>query len=570
MTPRRVDAVAACGYVVVLATLLYRVTVGVGLSDESYYATFLDAWLKDGLAGSPMLVLHQTAMLLAYPVTLGFVRLTGGEDGLMLFLRSLFVLLTIATSCAVFVFAKRAQGRRTAMLVATYSLAFIPFSLPAVSYNTVGMLGIVSGLMLAGLTLLPGARRPLWLSVAAAIVLTGAAVAYPPLAPIPFLLGAAFLLSAEAPGQRTSALALLALSAGGGVMAASLVVVALGLGKTLAMLRFTTEVLGGNVGPLTKLALAVQVFQQHPFFLAQCVLALALGAWLARAQGRKPGQAAVCLAGMALMVLSSLASSPALFLISHETVVLVTLCGACPIGFSTPQTAELRRPVRLLFAMALLAGACTLCFATNGLMNFPIGGFGAALLSLMSLAPRAGSAFRPARVAYLAFAASAIVVTVKANYTLIYGEIRNPLFGDAQRVPSGPFAGLLTTREQSTYIDDVARLLDQAGTGSSRFMAIGRLPGFYLLTRMRPVALSTWNFSQAAGAIPRLERATDEFYEVSGHQPDFVGVPTDPWTRPPTPAEERVLSHYTPVRRVSEGASSFVLYARHERFGAVR
>jgi hypothetical protein len=39
------------GLSVILLTLLaYRMTIGVDLSDESYYATFLDGWLKDGLA----------------------------------------------------------------------------------------------------------------------------------------------------------------------------------------------------------------------------------------------------------------------------------------------------------------------------------------------------------------------------------------------------------------------------------------------------------------------------------------------------------------------------------------
>ena len=34
---------------VVLVLLAYRMTIGVDLSDESYYVTFLDGWLKDGL-----------------------------------------------------------------------------------------------------------------------------------------------------------------------------------------------------------------------------------------------------------------------------------------------------------------------------------------------------------------------------------------------------------------------------------------------------------------------------------------------------------------------------------------
>ena len=52
--------------VIVLALLAYRMTIGVDLSDELYYATFLDGWLKDGLGHSENLALQQSAALLIF------------------------------------------------------------------------------------------------------------------------------------------------------------------------------------------------------------------------------------------------------------------------------------------------------------------------------------------------------------------------------------------------------------------------------------------------------------------------------------------------------------------------
>ena len=53
-----------------VAALAFRITLGVDLGDESYYAAFIDGWLKRGLNGSPFLMVHQTADLLVYPLAL--------------------------------------------------------------------------------------------------------------------------------------------------------------------------------------------------------------------------------------------------------------------------------------------------------------------------------------------------------------------------------------------------------------------------------------------------------------------------------------------------------------------
>src|SRR6476620_8917226 len=75
----------------VLVLLSYRMTIGVDLSDESYYATFLDGWLKDGLGHSENLVLHQSAALLLLPAAQLYTSIVGSEHGIILFLRFIFL-----------------------------------------------------------------------------------------------------------------------------------------------------------------------------------------------------------------------------------------------------------------------------------------------------------------------------------------------------------------------------------------------------------------------------------------------------------------------------------------------
>lgn len=68
-----------------------RLTIGIDLSDESYYAAFVDGWLKTGIEQSRNLMIHQTADFLIYPLALVFRAVNGGSDGLVLFLRLIYL-----------------------------------------------------------------------------------------------------------------------------------------------------------------------------------------------------------------------------------------------------------------------------------------------------------------------------------------------------------------------------------------------------------------------------------------------------------------------------------------------
>ena len=130
--------------VVVLALLAYRMTIGVDLTDESSYVTFLDDWLKDRLGHGENLVVHQTAALLMFPAARLYVWIVGSERGLVLFLRFVFLAMACAASQCQFRFVRTVRDEAVAWSSALLVLCFIPFSLPAPSYNTIGMFGMLS------------------------------------------------------------------------------------------------------------------------------------------------------------------------------------------------------------------------------------------------------------------------------------------------------------------------------------------------------------------------------------------------------------------------------------------
>src|ERR1700755_1139482 len=91
-----VFGVSAMALLAVLIAL--RITRGVDLSDESYYAIFIDDWLKGGINTSAFLSVHQTAALVVYPAAWLYTKLTGSSEGLLLFLRTIFLLGAVVSS----------------------------------------------------------------------------------------------------------------------------------------------------------------------------------------------------------------------------------------------------------------------------------------------------------------------------------------------------------------------------------------------------------------------------------------------------------------------------------------
>lgn len=532
--------------------LVWRIGQGADLSDESYYATFIDAWLKEGTPGGASRVLHQTAALIVYPFALIFQTTTGGEDGLILFLRSIYLALGAVTAMSVFSFVAPLQDWRVGVGAGLFVLSFIPFSLPAPSYNTLGMMGVVAGLALTGRYLNRAASSP-W---PPALAWTVSSVAYPPLlfaAPVALLLCLlAPQRSAQIPRLARLGLALGALH----TLAACLVLRSLGPGWLKETLDFTLVSLGDYAEPTGKLRGVIEILAAQPLFVAALCISAAVG--VAAGVIQRPRGAAVCLAIMAALLPCTwaLMPRPALFVRAHDAVALLI-----PFGFFAVGLARDMAPAPRLMALgAAAAGALTVLSATNALFNLPIGAFGVAVAGIafagISTGPSVG--VRLARAALLATSVATVAV---GAFVFFYGQWPDDGGERRQEVRSGAYAGLYITPNQAEYIGAVQALLAEHEM-PGRITMVGRLPGTYLLTRMPPSALSTWNFSQALGPLPQLEARLDQFFADPANVPALIGQDIDPWTRQPTPAEARLLSGYEEVGRHEQGPRQFILYRR--------
>jgi hypothetical protein len=107
----KVDAVGIALTLLLVAALAFRITRGADLSDESYYALFIDDWLKGSIATSAFRTIHQTAALIVYPAAVLYAKAMGSSDGLFLFLRVLFLIGAVASSFFWTIFLKRLGHR---------------------------------------------------------------------------------------------------------------------------------------------------------------------------------------------------------------------------------------------------------------------------------------------------------------------------------------------------------------------------------------------------------------------------------------------------------------------------
>lgn len=554
-----------------MAALAFRVTLGIDLGDEAYYAAFVDGWLKRGLADNPFLMVHQTADLLVYPFALLYRAVRGDAEGLVLFLRLVYLLVSALSAGCLYLAILPWRGQAVAVGAAVFALLFVPFGLPAPSYNTLGMCSLVGALSLFAVGLGPAraaqvnrndaARlsRSLWLSGAWWAV---ACVAYPPMmAPLAALVVLSLAVWRTMP-ERLLVLRYVGACATLLFVAFLLLCGVLGPAHLLEMLRFTNAFNNVSGGASGKLHAAAGALAAHPHFALMCLAAVMLAA--ARCL-RGSAWRLACDVGLGLLVVGvATSAAPTFFNRMHDLVLLLAISGLC-IGLRPLLRLNIRmesdadRSQRLfcvLYAVSLLGGVVTAATAFNGLFNFPIGGFLAACLALVLPTP----ATVPVRVSRLGVMVLACGAMASMTFTNFYGQIGALSYRDAVRVPRGAFAGLLTDEDQAAFIAQLSDAIERQRSCGNKFAVLGTGPGFYLLTTMSPSALSTWNYPGDGRNLAT--DAVNAFYGVPANRPDVLVVNNWQWATPLSVEDRALLDTYAFAQRVTVGLRDASVYRR--------
>ncbi len=304
----------------------FRITQGVDLSDESYYAVFLDAWLKEGIRASPFLSLHQTAALLVYPLVLLFWRLTGSTDGLILFLRAVYVLASLAAALSATALFRRVGETWIAWVAGALVVSFIPYGLPAPSYNTLGEQATIVAVASCGCAVLDCKTHlrtcAPWL-ICSALAWAVATVAYPSLVvAIPVLFVSLFM---RLRGLRLLLASYVGLVLGFQLAAWSCVVSLLTWTRIRDSITYQSSI-AGSFDFEKKLSLILDLFLQNGALTSAVATAVLIGMFATRL----PLSTASVAIGAVLVAILLFPS--ALFVHSHDAVLLAALSGLGLLG----------------------------------------------------------------------------------------------------------------------------------------------------------------------------------------------------------------------------------------------
>ena len=427
-------------------------------------------------------------------------------------------------------------------------LAFIPFGLPAPSYNTLGLQALTCALGSFGCAALaaPGSRRQVrWLSISIA-ALPVTTVAYPPLViPLAFLCVLGLLDQKRFPQPRLC----LAFASGALCVAWSIVVATLSLQRVYDSAIYHSSI--NDAGGLDrKVKFAGELLQANPHFAILCVAALAIGIFRKRVGPHWTALAAASVIACLFLL------RPVLFARSHDAITLATLAGIGLLSGLRRDAGSVDRTIAIVYATSVVAALTTGVTAYNSVFCFCIGAAPAAGLALIGR-PSSG------RIGWIDAlpVSAAVAVVLSTSLFYYYGEIQDRPPSGREWVRDGFFAGIAAHPDDISLLrlmrDRVNPILTESGGTAA---VIGRLPGIILASPAR--LKMPYAFALAPTISQEGFARTRSFYANTKTRPRVVLIYRDPYFEPIYPFEA-VLEHSTLVADFKTPLGHLAVYRRH-------
>jgi len=503
----------------------------------------------------------QQAALLVFP----FVRLYHalvGIDGLVLFVRHLQFLFSLLVGAAVFVSLRGVlRSGVAALLSAICVVAFVPFDIHSLSYNTLGGGLFTAGCLLGFLSLRD--PRPVWLVLGGACC--GLAVfAYPSL--VVAVVACFALRIAVAPGRwrrEILGFGVPALVVGGAAMGS--VLAEAGLHDVVTGYRRSSDYLG-HAGGAGKLA---DVFRHewttlHFWYLVFPALVVLGAVWRFRRRF-----APLLLVLLPLLVLPDSLSHTFDSPPYTATLEYVAHYGslALPLAVLVWRRPEARRLFAAVWAPSFLAGLATAYSSNNGGVNFGVGFFPAVFVTTAFLLwaledALAGPArARPAERRPIAWPA----VLVPALLVVLGGQVyRDGPFSDlSSMVGSGAYAGISTSLNKRLFLEQFERELARVGP-HCRIVFFKDFPAGYLLSHSQPDTNSAWIATVAQSKTRAYQQTLLRYWHREGLPDVAVMIRKIPYESRKVARVERYVAS-TPLFELVHGPG-YRLLSRHYNY----
>lgn len=543
LSSRPVLASGIGAWVLAALALVLRLPFGAATTDETFYSAMPYGFLLGNKPYQDELAFHQNAGILLMPFFRVYMALFGSE-GILLFNRWLYVAAIAVCSVLAFRLVRRLVNASAGAWVAALVVTFSYFNLFALSYNTIGALGLFGGIVLSTHALL---ERPVPHLVAAWLFFVAGAFSYPTFALIAVPHSALVVVRLRGRVSREEfkrcLLTVGACSLASLVLAAAFLawVTPAGVKRAIEFSRAMGYGKNSLVGLESLLASSIWLQRYH--LLAYAAL---LALWPLALKRFRGAAFAVGMLGPVLLLLIYSSTGEALTvtraaLFWTACPVLTPVCVALAWGYP-----HRRLLLEQLWAPGLLSLVIVSFTSANGSYGAPLGALPAlvagmvglsALLSGDAATGRSTDAQAPAPDAdaqpmgrrthaagagewvFAGFAAALLATQVHSMFASVYDF--DPRFSSSTtRIKHGPYRGARTTEENARMLEGIDSDLKKLEDPSKTIAAFDEFNVVYLSTRMRPRVFSHWSvwvFEPEYGA-----KITRETYAEPANQPDFL------------------------------------------------
>ena len=499
---RSCDLVGTGVFVATSVAVYLRLFYAVDLTDDAFYTALPYSFALGHRPLADELAAHQFAGILLLPLFKAYLGLVGSNVGIVLFARHLYFAVSLAAALVTRHTLSVSFGSRAGSFAGALALAYIPFLLPALSYNSIACLCMLVGTMLLATACMPG-KGPAWL-VAGTASVAAASFAYPPViiagAGTLGLTLAAFWAVRETAARKTALFTVL--GTGAFLTTAGIATIFhFGTLEDLHRLSDTNEALAYQGGGVDKIVMILQeTWFQLPYLLA---LALTLGGVLACIRRLRKDWLAAALAACTgpLLLVVAVAYKPWREPFTTAPFVLIELGLLAPFAlrlFRRNISPHAFAGLSMVVASSILSALVILWATANGLRNAALGLLPASLVTFacMGLLRPSGSGSKMktlgSRFVYPALALSIITYQVAQVWTQVYRD--SPIAMLNTRIAQGAWKGVYTTEGKARFVEGFINDLRAQRGKAETVMFTDYFPGGYLLSDLRPRTPALWLF----------------------------------------------------------------------------
>lgn len=506
------------GLAVALLLLTYsRILFGVDFTDEGFYIGVPYRFL---LGDKPFVDELNFAMqlpsLVIYPFVKLYILWLGSADGIVLFLRHIYLFFTILIAFFIFLVLKRRIIWHTALFISLTGVVFIPWGIPNLSYNTLGSNFFLLGCFLALWVFSNNKKGNLMLFSGLSHGL--AIISYFPLLMPVFFFAATIWLFLLFKAKKTG---FVLLSYCLGVFLIFLLFLPVIINAGLYNIRLGYDYvnsMGVQGGGMEKIIGIFTGLWSNYLHKAWAMLAL-VAVYIGVRMKYKIFQYALLASPIAYMLLSV----PQDDHIALKYISYYSLLAPYFLLFLKDNRFA-KELFYIIWLPSFVAGITIAWGSSNGYINAAFGFLPASLVTSILLTLVLTQAFSrknspDLNKLHVIPSISVILMLLLFQYSYVYRD--DKISELSTKVDFGPYKGLYTTREKSDYMNSLLEDMKVLGKTNYKVLIYDYFPGGYLFTSMRPATSTLWLRSKADK--PKIDRdSTVDYYARNNFEPDIV------------------------------------------------